>query len=191
MVKVNDNMDKMNICESEAKDIKKIVKIYNTKTKLSRKVAFELETEALTKISDSYKCYCCDVIEDKKIREHFPKIIRTVISAGEIYLTNCGKSLNISGVKKDLKDIDENILKCQLTCIMKNLIEAGVKHVDMPINGQNLCWDGDTLSLIDFDACVIDDKPKSGVLKRWRNMYGSCEDMYIRLFSSQMLIACK
>jgi hypothetical protein len=182
----------VNICE---KVIEKSVPIYNKKTKLSGKKAFELETLALTRIKNCFKCYCSDKIPDGKYRSHFPTIVRTSATDKTICLSHCGNSLNHKTTKDKVKDKykdDPLFIQAQITCIMMNLEEAKVKHVDCPINGQNICWDdvSSSLSLIDFNACAIDDIYQSGPLKRWRGQYGYDNNQYTRLFAAQLALCC-
>lgn len=170
---------------------KKNVPIYNKKTKLSRKEAFELEVDALGKLEENYKCYCSEFLEDKKERYHFPKIVKTVIHEGDIYMTHKGDSLDKPNIKNNLSEESSENIKAQLTCIMKNLENANIKHVDCPTNGQNICWDGDTLSLIDFNACIINNNAKSNVLKKWLKSYTDFNQNYNKFYAAQLYLSTK
>lgn len=185
-------------------------RVYNKKTKLSRKDAFELESAALTKLTNGYKCYCSEVYKavhdnDKKedepevtfpAREHFPRILSSEYDNKMLRLSSMGQSLDNKNVRRKVNakcESDPTFVMAQLTCITKNLINCGVYHVDCPMSGQNMCWDSEseTLALIDFDACVIDGQAKSSVLRKWRKLCGDNDMDYKKFFAAQMLLVCK
>lgn len=61
----------------------------------------------------------------------------------------------------------------QVECIMDNLTRANIRHLDCPSNGQNICFDGRTIALIDFDSSVIGDNTSpSTLVERWSSQYG-------------------
>lgn len=156
--------------------------VNNPVTKLNRIDAFNLELSALCAIRRNYECKCDEP------KDHFPKITKTDRKGIKLHLNNKGESLDKEGVKDNMKKVlIPSLVKEQVSCIVENLVKCGVRHVDCPENGQNLCWDGETLSLIDFDSCIIDGKKcNNKCIKYWSNSYGKGKE-YIQKYGQQIM----
>ena len=131
---------------------------------LSIKNSFDLEYECLELINNNFKCKCkCQK------NNHFPKIISCNKDNFIFELSDCGISLNNyrQYVKqKKIKPIKIVNLDEQIDCIISNLKEKKIKHLDMTLCGKNLCINSNgIISLIDFDIAAIDDKFMSEKIK--------------------------
>lgn len=150
------------------KDLRKFIKDYNPHTLMNKDQMIKLETTALSKLNLGYKCICA------KERFHFPILRNTELDT--IAMTSCGKSLNNYKTINIPEDIDT-----QLSCIINSLIKSGVRHVDCPKNGQNICFDEetDTISLIDFDTAYIEGvSDDNKTIKGWSESYGKKDEDY-------------
>jgi len=118
---------------------------------LTRELSFEIENICLNKLAESYNCVCGFGQENL----HFPVIVDSDKEELKITMNNCGEDLSKSSVRKDVPSP-----LSQISCIIDNLENANVFHLDFNINGKNLCFlkETDTLVLIDFDVSVIKDE---------------------------------
>ena len=162
-----------------------IMKTYpkiNRFTAMTRSQSFQLETNALTRLRDNYKCHCYNTHNS-----HFPVIQYADPSKSVLIMSHCGKTLNEDGVREEiLNSMTYAEIQRQVDCIVNNLKRADVKHVDCPTNGQNICWDGKSIALIDFDICMIGENVENKTVKKWAKLYGQ-EDEYHRKFAMQLL----
>ena len=70
----------------------------------------------------------------------------------------------------------------QLKCIIYNLKKCKIKHLDMHPNGKNLCInERGIISVIDFDAAVINNNYKSKKIKDSANKYKNNNHYYNNL----------
>lgn len=156
-------------------------------TSLQPEQGFNLQTIALDKLNSNYSC-CCK--SSNTPREHFPKLVQFDSTSNTVVMSNCGTDLSRVGTRESIFSslTNQEILE-QVRCIVINLTRAGIKHLDCPPNGQNVCWDPSTktISLIDFDACFVDGyRVKNRVLSKWNKDYGSGEE-YEAKFTFQLL----
>jgi hypothetical protein len=123
----------------------KRAKTRNKWSGLSAKQAFYLEVECLERLRES----------SKSGGDHpFPIVARSDAYSLEIEMTDCGLTLT------DLTKRDERITvvewEQQIENIVNLLDSAGVAHLDIHPNGQNLCVnERGKLSLIDFDIALL------------------------------------
>ena len=131
--------------------------------------SYSLEKKALKLLNNNYICECSNH------RNHFPKIIQYNDKENILLLTING--LSLEGYDKFLKFVSkysfipklEGIEK-QIDCINNNLKRNKIIHLD--ILPKNVCIDTDgTISLIDFDLCVINDKPEGIQITNRYNHY--------------------
>lgn len=110
---------------------------------INDKEVFNLEVNALERIAEL----------DAELTKHFPKIISSFDSNGQLFLelSNCGLSLHdlsLLDVKPVVLNMDE-----QIENIVEALIASNIFHLDFNPNGQNVCIDDQgILSLIDFNV---------------------------------------
>ena len=154
---------------------------------LNQKEQFYLEKTCLNKINKNFTCLC------KNKSNHFPKIITS--KNGNLKLTNCGVSLN--NYKRYLKnnEIDPIVIKNkeeQLNCILHNLKKNRVKHLDMCLDGKNLCVSKNgVLSLIDFNIACIDNKYTTDKIKNRIQNYGLDSDSYNEFMKNRIIQTIK
>ena len=161
-----------------------ILKSYRVKIKpstgLDQYGSFLLEISCLKKLEKDYECIC----NIKKT--HFPKLLKIDSKHRQISLTNRGKSV------KDIIDKNKNIkpinVEEQMNCIIHNLKKYQIRHLDMAINGKNMCINKKgTISLIDFDYASVGDKYMSPKIQRSVEVYGDY-DKYLEYFTKQFMI---
>ena len=127
----------------------------------------------MSHIHDHFSCKCSG-----GPFEHFPKIVNYNEESLSINMSNLGSSLNKPGVREQvLAHLQPKDIFMQVQCIVDNLERANVKHLDCPKNGQNICWDGRSLSLIDFDACLVNNLTfPNRVIRKWNSNYGNWKE---------------
>ena len=150
---------------------------------LTRKEGFDLEKDCLIILNSNFKCLC-----DIKC-EHFPKIISYNADKYKFILSNCGCSLDkyeLLVKTKKIKPIIIKNMKEQIECIIHNLKNCKIKHLD-PASvrhgrpGENICINNKgIISLIDFDIASIDNNYKSEEIKNRANTYDK-DGYYIKL----------
>jgi hypothetical protein len=145
---------------------------------LTRKEGFDLEKDCLIILNSNFKCLC-----DVKC-EHFPKIISYNADKYKFILSNCGYSLDKYALlvkTKKIKPIIIKNMKEQIECIIHNLKNCKIKHLDLIWNGKNICINNKgIISLIDFDIASIDNNYKSEKIKNRANEYDK-DGYYIEL----------
>lgn len=150
---------------------------------LSKKEEFLLEKTCLKKINKNFKCLC------KNKSSHFPSTINS--SNDELLLTNRGVSLNKykDFVKnKEIDPISISNLDEQINCILDNLKKNNIKHLDMCLDGKNLCLSKTgVLSLIDFNIACIDNKYTTNKIKNRLNHYGNDIDSYNKFMKNSII----
>ena len=109
----------------------------NTRNKpifgLSRSESYTLEKKCLIAIKTKYKCICGHGITNP----HFPTIVNHNDHTMTLNITWAGqtvKHLYEKGQQIIVPDMD-----AQIKCIIKNLNEAEIYHLDMHRSGKNLC----------------------------------------------------
>lgn len=154
---------------------------------LTNKEQFVLEKMCLEKLNSNFKCLCRN-----KCR-HFPSIVS--ISNGSLKLSNCGVSLNNyrNFVKnKEIDPIRINNVEEQINCILNNLEKNNIKHLDMCLDGKNLCVSKTgVLSLIDFNIASIDDKYTTDKIKTRLQNYGNDRKSYNKYMKSRTIQTIK
>ena len=144
-----------------------VTKKYKNKRKfhsgLSAKQSFVLEFNCLNSLKETFVCEC-------GYGDHFPKILNYNANKLELVISYMGPTIyNINPLELMIPD-----LKSQCRCIVKNLKNAGVKHLD--IHKNNLCLSKGVLSLIDFDIAYIENEEiLTELIKRRLNYYESSE----------------
>lgn len=150
---------------------------------LNQKEQFYLEKTCLNKINKNFTCLC------KNKSNHFPKIISS--KNGNLKLTNCGVSLNNYKIYLKNNEIDPIVIKNkqeQLNCILHNLKKNRVKHLDMCLDGKNLCVSKNgVLSLIDFNIASIDNKYTTDKIKNRIQNYGLDSDSYNEFMKNRII----
>lgn len=154
---------------------------------LNKKQEFILEKACLEKLNNNFKCLCRN-----KCR-HFPSIVS--ISNGSLKLSNCGVSLNNYKNLVKNKEIDPIRIKNveeQINCILNNLEKNNIKHLDMCLDGKNLCVSKTgVLSLIDFNIASIDDKYTTDKIKARLQNYGNDRKSYNKYMKSRTIQTIK
>jgi predicted Ser/Thr protein kinase len=147
---------------------KKFLKKYNPIREFSQlnlHQAFYLELEAYRRLGTE---------------PNFPSLIGYNEKDFTIDIERCGVSL------KDLKKgvtLSKNDLKKQISHISRALNKARVVHLDICETGKNICFKDGCIYLIDFDLCVIDDKPlNSRVAELYHKYIAAKEDVFDRLY---------
>jgi len=116
---------------------------------LTKREIFDLEISCLNRLEDSYNCICG--FGDGKT-QHFPIVIKTDDDEFKITMSYCGYDLeNLPrGNNKTIPSV-----KSQINCIINNLENAGVLHLDF--RPKNFCFTPrtGTLVLIDFNIAVL------------------------------------
>ena len=154
---------------------------------LKKKDEYILEKTCLEKLNSNFRCLCV------KKSNHFPKICSS--SNGILKLTNCGVSLN--NYKKYLKnnEIDSIFIENkeeQVNCILHNLKKNNIKHLDMCLDGKNLCVsESGTLSLIDFNIACINNEYKTDEIKNRLNYYGMDNNQYDKYMKNRIMQVIK
>ena len=134
-----------------SKDIKK-------SSNLERGQSHRLEKKCLNLLKKNYICRC------SIHRVHFPIVIESSPTQHKLVLSNQGKSI-YDIVKNGLK-VKPVAINEQVNCIVDNLMRCNIRHLDMNINGKNVCINSrGTISVIDFDVAVIGSDFKSTTLK--------------------------
>lgn len=111
---------------------------------LSIKEAFNLELEAYKRVSHN---------------PNFPRLLYYDVSKNEITLEHCGPNLDaISNRSIIINNAYDQIKNICITLQSNNIF-----HLD--IQSKNLCYKNNTFYLIDFDMCVLDNKPLNKKLK--------------------------
>lgn len=155
---------------------------------LTRKQGFNLEKDCLILLNSNFKCLC-----DVKC-EHFPKIISYDADKYMFTFSNCGYSLDkyeLLVKTKKIKPIIIKNMKEQIDCIIHNLKKCKIKHLDMVLNGKNICINNKgIISLIDFDIASIDNNYKSEKIKNMANAYDK-DGYYIKLKNELISIIYK
>jgi hypothetical protein len=167
------------------KEIKKSkVNKYNNLTRIG---AFNLEKDCLERINDRFNCKCSIKTT------HFPKIISCDETTFKFELTNCGICIKeYNKLVKANKYNEENKIiiinkEEQINCIMENLINSNVIHLDMTLNGKNLCiTDEGILSIIDFDIAIIDDNISSDQIRKIYDQY-NLQNKYWNNFKNKLV----
>ena len=167
-------------------EVTKIPPSRNKHTKLSREDAYNMEVEALCRLENTYECIC----ETKKT--HFPTLIRTDSKIYKLVMSHRGKSLNDKETRQQVIEYCKNNydeFRKQAYCIVNNMLVSGVKHVDCPTSGQNICWDEENkvLSLIDFNICHIGKDSGNKVINSWKKSYGKTDKEYAMNFFRQIM----
>ena len=154
---------------------------------LNKKQEFILEKTCLEKLNNNFKCLCRN-----KCR-HFPSIVS--ISNGSLKLSNCGISLNNyrNFVKnKEIDPIRINNVEEQIHRILNNLEKNNIKHLDMCLDGKNLCVKkGGILSLIDFNIASINNKYNTNKIKKRLQNYGNDRESYNKYMKSRIIQTIK
>lgn len=177
---------------------RKLEKNYKKKTKLTskrinrwsgltNKEQYVLEKTCLEKLNGNFICLC------KNKCNHFPKIISA--SGGVLKLTNCGVSLNNYKNYVKNNEIDPIVIKNkeeQVNCILHNLKKNNIKHLDMCLDGKNLCVSNKgVLSLIDFNIACIEDKYTTDKIKSRLLHYGIDRDSYNKYMKNKTIQTIK
>ena len=150
---------------------------------LTNKEEFILEKTCLKKINRNFECLC------KKKAHHFP-VLKSSID-NKLILSNCGVSLN--NYKNSLKNNIINPLiinnkEEQIDCILHNLKKNNIKHLDMCLDGKNLCVSKmGIFSLIDFNIASINNKYKTDQIKKRLNAYGMDNDSYNKNMKNRII----
>jgi len=149
-------------------------KTNNFYSSLSKKEEYILEKTCLEKINNKFKCLC------KTKSHHFPKLVSS--NNGVLILSNCGVSINKYKTLIKNKEIDPiNIknLDKQLDCIMYNLKRNKIKHLDMCMNGKNLCIStSGIISVIDFNIACINNEYTTEKINIRLHSYGENDNIY-------------
>lgn len=162
--------------------ISKTYPIRNKCTSLGRDAAFNLELAALSRLKSFYQCNC------GASKCHFPVVLETDYSSYTIKMSHCGKNMREKEAVIELREkLDNQQLNSQIKCIIDNLRRAGVKHADCAESGQNLCFDHDTLCLIDFDIALVQGIKDNKTALRWANNYAP-GNQYYKFFAGQIMI---
>ena len=175
---LGENVTKKTRIESKSKNI------YSG---LNKKEEFILEKTCLKKLNRNFECLCNNKCS------HFPLIISS--TNGALKLSNCGVSLNNykNFVKnKEIDAISIPNLDQQINCILHNLKKNNIKHLDMCLDGKNLCVSKKgVLSLIDFNIACIEDKYTTDKIKTRLLNYGMDRDSYNKYMKNRIIQTIK
>ena len=191
MIGVNFGINKAKRSQALEKNIRKKTKLTSKRISkwsgLTNKEQYILEKTCLEKLNNNFRCLC------KNKCRHFPKIISA--SGGVLKLTNCGVSLNNYKNYVKNNEIDPIVIKNkeeQVKCILHNLEKNKVKHLDMVINGKNLCVsETGVLSLIDFNIASINNEYKTDQIKNRLNAYGIENSKYNVVMKNKIMKTIK
>ena len=191
MIGVNFGINKAIRSRELQKNVRKKTKLDSKKINiwsgLTNEEQYVLEKTCLKKLNSNFKCLCSDKCN------HFPFIISD--SNGTLKLSNCGVSLNYYRNFVKNKEIDSITIKNveqQINCILNNLEKNNIKHLDMCLDGKNLCVSKKgVLSLIDFNIASIDDKYTTDKIKNRLQNYGKDRDSYNKYMKSRIIRTIK
>ena len=191
MIGVNFGINKAIRSRELQKNVRKKTKLDSKKINiwsgLTNEEQYVLEKTCLKKLNSNFKCLCIDKCN------HFPFIISD--SNGTLKLSNCGVSLNYYRNFVKNKEIDSITIKNveqQINCILNNLEKNNIKHLDMCLDGKNLCVSKTgVLSLIDFNIASIDDKYTTDKIKNRLQNYGKDRDSYNKYMKSRIIRTIK
>ena len=153
----------------------------------TKKEEFIIEESCLTKLNNNFVCLC-----DNKCN-HFPSIISS--SNGILKLSNCGVSLNNYKnfiLNKEIDPISIINVEQQVKCILDNLEKNNIKHLDMCLDGKNLCVSKTgILSLIDFNIASINNEHTTNEIKKRLEYYGFTNDSYNKYMKNRIMTTIK
>lgn len=151
---------------------------------LSKKEAFNLEKKCLNTLNKNFICIC------NKNCNHFPKILSCNDNKYYFILSYCGYSINKYKdliQNKKIKPIIIDNIEDQINCIIYNLKKCKIKHLDMRMNGQNICINKKGfIYLIDFDFSSINDEYITNKIKIKNDEYGN--NNYYDEFKNKLIL---
>lgn len=158
------NKNKESVVITEYSVIKRYKKKKKFHSGLSAKHSFMLEFNCLNSLKDTFECICGYGTEGS----HFPQILDYNLKKLELVLSYMGPTIY------SLDSLNIPDLKLQCECIVQNLKNAGVKHLD--IHKNNLCLKNNVLGLIDFDIAYLENEEiYSDLIKRRLNYFGNSQ----------------
>jgi len=162
------NKNKESIIIKEDSVIKRYKKKKRFHSGLSAKQSFMLEFNCLNSLKDTFECICGYATEDS----HFPKILDYNVKKLELVISYMGPTIYSYSIDPLILKIPD--LKQQCRCIVQNLKNAGVKHLD--IHKNNICLNNNVLGLIDFDIAHLEhEEIYSDLIKRRLNYFGNSQ----------------
>lgn len=191
MIGLNFGINKARRSRALEKNVTKNSRI-NSKSKnkysgLKKKEEFIIEKYCLEKLNNNFVCLC-----DNKCN-HFPSIISS--SNGIFKLSNCGVSLdNYKNfvINKEIDPISIINVEQQIKCILDNLEKNNIKHLDMCLDGRNLCVSKTgILSLIDFNIASINNEHTTSEIKKRLEYYGTANDSYNKYMKNRIMTTIK
>ena len=95
-------------------------------------------------------------------------------------------------INKEIDPISIINVEQQIKCILDNLEKNNIKHLDMCLDGRNLCVSKTgILSLIDFNIASINNEHTTSEIKKRLEYYGTANDSYNKYMKNRIMTTIK